>query len=335
MTQILPSFRAGEFSFALTEQVEHVRPLSRTNSVAIREELTGTTFSSLTVICSTNTAFTDLKTARDAQVPIHIRTDMDEHWWVVITSDFKVELVQTRDRINTPLRYVTFSAVEVLPTQALSMPTSASPDVYASVPDSTALDITGDIDVRVESALTYWRTGGAIPSPLISKWNPTGDQRSWKLVVNTDGTMTWSWSTLGTAASILTATTTLAIPNSTRTWVRVTHDVDNGSSQNVVKFYLSNNGVTWRLHDTVTASGTTSIFSSSSPVLIGLDDTTTGNEAIGKHYRAQVYSGIAGTLVLDVAFSDVDVLTSTTPTSFPARTGQTVTINGSSWAWSV
>ena len=48
---------------------------------------------------------------------------------------------------------------------------------YASTPDSAALSITGDIDVRVDVTLQQWRN--AIAVPLASKWTSVGNQRSW------------------------------------------------------------------------------------------------------------------------------------------------------------
>ena len=192
---------------------------------------------------------------------------------------------------------------------------------YLSTPDAAALDITGDIDIRVRVALDDWTP--AATSALAAKW--LAADSAWVLVVNTDGTLAFTWSANGTAI-VATAASSVAtgITDGAVKWIRATLDVDNGAAGSAVKFYTSDDGTTWtQLGTTVTTAGTTSIYNSSRPVHVG-HQTTTSNPATGKFYRAIIKDGIDGTTVLDI---DCSVITSGAATSFTATTGQTVTVN--------
>jgi hypothetical protein len=58
---------------------------------------------------------------------------------------------------------------------------------FMRVPDENALDITGDIDIRVKVALADWTPAGV--TGLVSKWLTTGNQRSYSFRVNTNGAL--------------------------------------------------------------------------------------------------------------------------------------------------
>jgi len=193
-----------------------------------------------------------------------------------------------------------------------------------SVPDAAALDITGDIDLRWYGALDDWTPSSA--QALISK--RTSSNHSYELYVDTNGTLAFTWSTDGTTGIFKNSTSATGVADGSAKWVRVILDVDNGSTQNEVKFYTSDNGTSWtQLGTTVTTAGVTSIFSGTAEVCIGARSTTSANEIMaGKHYRAQIFNGIDGTKVLDV---DTSVINNGSATSFTAVTGQTVTINRS------
>jgi hypothetical protein len=193
-----------------------------------------------------------------------------------------------------------------------------------SVPDENALDITGDIDVRVQVALDDW-TPASQPT-LLAKWGNDNNNRSWDLDVTTGGALIFYWSTNGTSANSQTSSVAAGITDGTVKWVRATLDVDNGASGHDVKFFTSDDGVTWtQLGSTRTGAGVTSIFSGTAIVSAGVTQGGTGL-ALGKFYRAQVLDGINGKPVLDV---DCSQITSGSATSFQALTGQTVTISRS------
>ena len=194
---------------------------------------------------------------------------------------------------------------------------------YLSVPDAAALDITGDIDIRVQVAKDVWNVAGF--NNLLAK-DDAASNRSYNLFINS-GFLALIWTANGSTQ--LSAQSTLVIPtaNEQVAWMRATLDVNNGASGRDIKFFTSNDGSTWtQLGTTVTQAGVTSIHSGTAPVFVGARSDNALHSA-GKFYRAQIYSDLTETnKVLDV---DTSVLTSGAATSFTALTGQTVTINRS------
>jgi hypothetical protein len=194
---------------------------------------------------------------------------------------------------------------------------------YLSVPDEAALDITGDIDIRVQVAMDDW-TPGAI-NVLLAKRAVSNFSYSLH-VATTTGLLSLSWTTDGSTILLVNSTVAPTVVDGAALWVRVTFDVNNGASGYDVKFFTSADGITWtQLGTTITGAGATSIFSGSSILEVG-GRNLGQNPATGKFYRAQIFNGINGTPVLDV---DCTQIVSGADTSFTALTGQTVTINRS------
>jgi hypothetical protein len=192
---------------------------------------------------------------------------------------------------------------------------------FLSVPDENALDITGDIDLRVQVALDVWTSAARA---LLSKW-VTG-AFSYLLEMRPTGSMRLTWNDGSSNVNATSTVVTGFAPNSVN-WVRVTLDVDNGASGHDVNFFTSSDGVTWtQLGSTVTGGSTTSIFAGTATINVGARSNGLGDPSAGKFYRAQVLDGINGTTVLDI---DCDAITDGSATSFQAVTGQTVTINRS------
>jgi hypothetical protein len=187
----------------------------------------------------------------------------------------------------------------------------------ADTPDHADFGITGDIDIRALVASTDWTPASTQIS--ISQNNTTGSQAAWQFRLDSAGTLTFTWSVLGTGTT--NSTSTVGVPDiaGQPLWIRVTMDVDNGAVGNDVKFYTSAEAVTtdpasvtWtQLGATVTTAGITSIFDSSSVVTVG----TTANNAsrwIGNIYYAEVRNGIGGTIVANPDFRDIDQQNSST-----------------------
>ena len=196
---------------------------------------------------------------------------------------------------------------------------------YISTPDAAALDITGDIDIRVRVAFDDWTPLAG--STLAGKWLGSGNQRSWYLLLNTDGTLNLVWSNDGTTIITKTSTSATGITDATIKWIRATLDVDNEAVGNDVKFYTSDDGATWtQLGSTVTTAGVTSIYSGTAVLEVGSFGGG-ASPSTGKFYRAQIFAGLTGT---DKRL-DVDLttnVTSATYDQFTATTGQLCTING-------
>jgi hypothetical protein len=166
---------------------------------------------------------------------------------------------------------------------------SGTVNEFATTPDSAALSITGDIDIRWFGAWTNW----SAPGQMVSKWG-VNTQHSF-LLIGDGQRLRFYWSTNGTTDNNFRETTTdHNIPNGTAKWVRVTLDVDNGSTQHEVKFFLSDDGTNWtQLGSTVTTAGTTSIWDGNRPLELK------GNLV----KRAQVLNGIDGTVQFDANFA--------------------------------
>jgi hypothetical protein len=196
---------------------------------------------------------------------------------------------------------------------------------YASTPDAASLDIVGDIELMVEVTARDWSPSAA--QALISKWLATGNQRSYQLRLMTDGTLTYRWSTDGTAITTKTSTAAVSVPASGRLAIRVTHDVSNGGN-NDVKFYTASSisGSWVQLGSTVTTAGTVALFSSSAVLTLGSSDDGTVERFAGIIHAAKVLSGLAGTEVANPNFEiQANNTTSFADTATPAKTW---TING-------
>jgi len=222
---------------------------------------------------------------------------------------------------NTPLRVSEDQATSYLSIDAATGNTPVG-GCSVSTPDTGALDITGDLDLRFDAQLSTWNE----LTELVSKWVETGNQRSWTLWVTSSGKLILFWSADGT---IVRSSTSALLPISTgRLAVRATLDVNNGAGGATATFYTSDSiSGTWtQLGDPVVSTGTTSLFSSTADVVL-LDATGSAGAASvirGRVLAAQVRDGIAGTLVANPDFTAQDHAA----TSFVDSTGKTWTLNG-------
>lgn len=222
---------------------------------------------------------------------------------------------------NTPVRVSVTETSGWLQSQHVTDTTSTS--TYVSTPDAASLDITGDVDLRFDGDLESWRD----VMELVTKWDSIGNQRSYALVLTSTGRINLATSVDGTAAFNHLSTIPVPITQG-RLAVRATIDVNNGAAGRTVTFYTAPTASgTWtQLGSTVVTAGTTSVFSGSAPLRL-LDNpiATFGASSIRcKVYSAQVYNGIAGSLVANPDFSAVTAGAS----SFADSTGKTWTLNG-------
>lgn len=182
---------------------------------------------------------------------------------------------------------------------------------YASTPDSAAASITGDIDIRIHLSMDNWVP--ASTEVLVSKFLTAGDQRSFFFQVNTNGTLTFDVSTLGTNASRVPYASSSAPPsvNGEEMWLRVILDTDNGAGGSRATFYTSEDGQIWSQFDTTLVGSTVSIFDSTAEVAIA---GVSGLNLNGSVYEAQILNGIDGTLAVD--FNAADYANRTSDTEF-------------------
>jgi hypothetical protein len=196
---------------------------------------------------------------------------------------------------------------------------------YASTPDSAALDITGDLDIRVKVAPNSWTPTTA--NYVVTKWGAAASQRSYTFGINTNGTLVFQWSNNGTGSTTINSTAETGFAIGETKWIRIAFDVDNGASGNDIRFFTSSDGTTWtQLGTTITTAGVASIFAGTAALEVGAFNIGTLT-TLGKIFRAQVLSGIGGTTAFDANFETA--MTAQTVTSFTESSANaaTVTIN--------
>ena len=206
---------------------------------------------------------------------------------------------------------------------------------FVTAPDSDALDIVGDLDLRIKVALVDWTPGAAMT--LVAKWLGFEDNRSFAFEVLTSGTLQFGWTTDGTSGtqSVVQSTAATGVTDGETKWVRATLDVDNDASGHDIKFYTSDNGTDWsQLGTTVTTGGTTSIYAGTWLLEVGAFANGGADPLDGEVYQAQVFDGIDGTVVFDADFTHLTAAELDTG-SFTelSSNAATVSLIGNEWAY--
>ncbi|WP_274031495.1 hypothetical protein [Streptomyces sp. MMBL 11-1] len=166
---------------------------------------------------------------------------------------------------------------------------------YARTPDAAALDITGDLDLRVEATCDWW----AVPAQtLLGKWVSAGGQRSYMLRLE-NGSAHLSWSVDGTVWYFASHRLP-ALPR--RAALRATLDVDNGSGGFTARLYwaASLDGTWTPLGDPLTSTPATSIYAGTAPLEVAPAAATGWAPVRGRVHRAEVRAGINGPVVADL-----------------------------------
>lgn len=169
-----------------------------------------------------------------------------------------------------------------------------------ATPDTAALDVVGDIEIRLEVHPYSWRPRAT--QILFSKYKLTGDQRSWALYMDALGRLTFTWSTDGTSAGRVTVICGNAIPATTgKLAIKVTLDVVNGANKTIEFWTAPTIDGTYTLLASSTLAGNTSIYASTANLVIGQGDDSpiifgTADPLRGRVFAARVYNGIAGTV---------------------------------------
>jgi len=222
---------------------------------------------------------------------------------------------------NTPFQ---FDLPGVAPYLATSSATSSG--VGARTVDAAQIDVTGDLDVRIDATLDNWLASGTVE--LCGKGALTGDQRSWFLAMR-NGNLHFEWSAAGTSTIQVDSTVDLPVPASQRRAVRVTLDVNNGASGNTATFYYADTiaGPWTQLGAPVVNSGTTSIFNSTAVLAAGngWPELAFAGPS-GRIHSFEMRNGINGTLVAAPNFA----LQTPGATSFVDSTGLTWTVGTAS-----
>ncbi|MFF9688992.1 hypothetical protein [Streptomyces sp. NPDC014623] len=191
-----------------------------------------------------------------------------------------------------------------------------TPTSYARTPDAAALDITGDLDLRVEATANWTAASQA----LLGKWISATNQRSYLLRLE-NGSLILNWSPGGTTSQIAFGALP-ALPR--RAALRATLDVNNGAGGHTIRMYWAESltGPWTDFTGPIVGVGTTSIYASTAPLEISPIAATGITPLSGRVHRAEVRSGLGGTLV---AAPDVRALTENT-TSWADFAGRTWTL---------
>lgn len=196
---------------------------------------------------------------------------------------------------------------------------------YASTPDSAAVSVTGDIDVRLKVLLPdYTPVATAV---LLGK-SGTATHMSYVFYLNTNGKLTAQASVTGSALSSATASVATGITDGALYWIRFTRT----SADGVVKFYKSSDGSSWTQIGTDQSTTTGAIFDSDHILEVGASSGGTSFPAVGHFYRAQIRNTVADDgsgIVFDADFTD------TGRTFNEAGNNAVVTINGATAVASV
>jgi hypothetical protein len=178
------------------------------------------------------------------------------------------------------------------------------PNACVSTPDTAALDITGDIDIRAEIQPNWF---GNDNQTIIGKWETSGAQASWLLKVY-QGSLAFIYSVTGSPTNAWVHTRTLSeIPS--RAAIRVTLDADNGAGGRTVRWYTAPSiaGPWSQLGPDSVLPGTVSLVNTTAPLKIGPTDLTTAKPArtpfVGRGYKFEVRNGIDGTVVANPDFT--------------------------------
>lgn len=190
---------------------------------------------------------------------------------------------------------------------------------YTNGVDHADYDITADVELGGAAMLTDYTP--AANSVLVGKYVGAANQRSYRLSVRTDGTLRLEWSVTGN--TVLNATSTVAITTvvagGAYILFKTTMDVDDGSSNRVIKFWwrtfypltylvdlIATTGWT-QLGATVTTAGTTSIFASTALLRAGASFSGAGVAEDfwlnGKIAAVMVKNGLDGTVVASPDFN--------------------------------
>lgn len=197
------------------------------------------------------------------------------------------------------------------------------PDVagaYASTPNHASLQITGDLDLRIDVDLASWTDGF---QQLMARY--TTGNISFALNTDSSGIPRIQWTTDGSTILTAPASTGFAA-DAGRVRLRGTLDVDNGAAGRTATFYTGPTlaGPWTQFGTTVVQAGTTSVFAGSSPLEIGSRSGGTTQTIRGTVYGAEVRSGIGGTVAAGPDFTQA----APGATSFVDSTGKTWAING-------
>ena len=219
---------------------------------------------------------------------------------------------------NTPIRVYMPSGGEV------ALDISGASGERVTCPDSSALDITTAIDVRVDMWAEDWHAAGN----LIGKYSNIGDERSWAIHMEAGGRPIWYASTDGSLAQRIAIISPTALPpGAGRRVLRVTYEADNGIGlYRIIWYYGPTMNGPWTELDAWVSLGPRPIHAGAAPIEIGDIAALDGGPFPCRIYEVQIRNGYGGTIVANPVFADQ----SPGEVSFADDQGNTWTVDGAS-----
>lgn len=194
---------------------------------------------------------------------------------------------------------------------------------YFSTPSATANQITGDITIIVEAALTDWTPSSV--EVLLAK-DGVSSNRSYQFNVQTSGVIRLNYSLTGSTIISVTSSTAPSFTNGKKYHVAVERESATGK----VRFYTSNDHITWTQLGTEQTGTSGTLYSGTAPVQFG-NLASSSFALTGKIFESEIFTGLAisdpGSSVMKVNFDPFNWTSGSTFTS--VQTGEVWTLNGS------
>lgn len=199
-----------------------------------------------------------------------------------------------------------------------------SAGAYADTPDHASLDITGELDIRIQLRPDDWTP--ATPQSLVSKFVQVAGGRSWRFMLETDGRLRFRFSLDGAVTQSSLSSIPMSVTPGRPRALRVTFDNDDGVNRVTTFYYGPDIDGPWsQLGTPITGTIIAGMFNSTSPVEIGSIDNGASERFTGTVFAAQIYSGLGvPTLVANPNFQAQAPGT----TNFVDSTGKTWTLHG-------
>lgn len=183
---------------------------------------------------------------------------------------------------------------------------------YIQTSSSSRVSIINDIDIFLRMSVPTFTP--AADQIIYAQSKPSTNAKSFAITLTTTGAIKVSYSTNG--SSFVDKTTTKFLQNfnvrtSEKFWLRISHDIDDGGSGNVVSVYVSTSELdnssdisSWTLVESMITAGTVTRHSSAAPITLG-SDSDNNNKFAGNIYNVYVTSGInSGDIRIDLSPSN-------------------------------
>ena len=180
--------------------------------------------------------------------------------------------------------------------------------VLAQTESINALNIVGDIDIRVQLS--------DVTAPSSGTRRIISSNDKWALYLRSDDKLQFEWEFSGTRTAVSTEAIDWGNTDRSPFWIRIAFDVNNDASGHDIMFYLADTlyEEDWtQLGETITNAGTSGIDSTATNYLSIMGKQTTPNtDAVSSIvYRTMVLAGIDGQIAFDMNLTgEIDFATS-------------------------